>query len=275
MEIFPFSSARGPRLTLSTKASRWLDENLIISYKLLITKSYCELFVEKRFELRSEVCDMTGHLPFFGRCPFLFYPRQRRLHPTKSHAHGGRRTQKKTAARHPLGLLRVERFGSVFFTPLSIWNEGVGQSKGKGELNTIKNINHYVNSPLRLLAMGWAKAVTSVKKILADFLFCDGFCRCKSECTKCVLLQWQNKGPNKKYNKIFSFLQLLPTEEMAFIFWRVFLHYGLDLLFAFASFKFYFSKGANCKEQMKDWAKTMTKNKKGAIMRDGTGGKII
>jgi len=26
---------------------------------------------------------------------------------------------------------------------------------------------------------------------------------------------------------------------------------------------------------MKGWTKTMTKNKKGAIMRDGTGGKII
>jgi len=118
----------------------------------------------------------------------------------------------------------------------------VGQSKGKGELNTTENIDHYVNSPLRLLARGLAKAVKSVKKILADFLFCDGFCRCKSECTKCVFLQWQNKGSDKKYNKIFSFLQLLPTEEMAFIFWRVFLHCGLDLLFAFATFKFYFSK---------------------------------
>jgi len=57
MEIFPFCSARCSRLTLSTNASRWIHENLIISSKLLITKGYCELFIEKRFELRSEVCD--------------------------------------------------------------------------------------------------------------------------------------------------------------------------------------------------------------------------
>lgn len=60
---------------------------------------------------------------------------------------------------------------------------------------------------------------------------------------------------------------------MGFIFWRVFLLSGLDLLFAFASFKFYFSKGANCKGQMKGWAKTMTKNKKVRLSGMAQGGK--
>ena len=86
MGIFPFSSARCSRLTLSTNASRRVDENLTISSKLFISKGYCESFVEKRFELRSIVPDITGHLLHIGRCPFLFQPLQQHFPPLRSPA---------------------------------------------------------------------------------------------------------------------------------------------------------------------------------------------
>lgn len=44
-------------LTLTTNASRQVDGFLKFSFNLLIIKKFCGFFVEKKFELRSEVCD--------------------------------------------------------------------------------------------------------------------------------------------------------------------------------------------------------------------------
>jgi len=61
------------RLRLMANASRRVGWSLINICNMLISNCLCEFFVEKKFELRSEVCDMTGHLPFFGRCPFFIF----------------------------------------------------------------------------------------------------------------------------------------------------------------------------------------------------------
>ncbi len=47
------------RLTLMVNVSRRVDENLIIFVIMLKTKVFREFFVEKTFELRSEVCDKS------------------------------------------------------------------------------------------------------------------------------------------------------------------------------------------------------------------------
>lgn len=46
------------RLTLTSNASQCADKNLTIFVVLLKTRVFPEFFVEKTFELRSEVCDM-------------------------------------------------------------------------------------------------------------------------------------------------------------------------------------------------------------------------
>ena len=264
------------RQTLIADPQLRFNSLLIISVSLLKTNVFREFLLEKMFELRSEVCDMMRRFGFFPFRLFLFYSHQSTSRPPKSPAYGGRRTQKKTAARHPIGLLRVGRFGSIFFTPLSFRGGDVGHGKCKGKLNTFENFIIFVNLPLLLPVLGWAKAGKMKGTGFGGFFVLgDGVLRLQKlvHPEGCVLLQLQDRALDKKYDKIrgLHFLQLLNTEGMAFIFWCVFLHCGLVLLFAFASFKFYFSKGANCKEQMKGRAKTMTKNKKGAITRDGTG----
>ncbi|MGF1586903.1 MAG: hypothetical protein ACFCUM_16405, partial [Bacteroidales bacterium] len=132
----------------------------------------------------------------------LFYNHPHPVHqsPSTTPAHCGTRTQTRTAARHPLGFLQAGRFGSIFFTSLHSRAGGVGKSKGKGKLNTLKDLNNNVNLPLLLLADGWAKAEKSVKKILADFLVWDGILPLQKLVHPggCVLLQWQNGGSTQK-----------------------------------------------------------------------------
>ena len=101
--------------------------------------------------------------------------------------------------------------------------------------------------PLLLPASGWAKAGKMKGTGFGGFfVFGDGVLRLQKlvHPEGCVLLQLQDVALGKKYDKIrgLHFLQLLLTEGMAFIFWRVFLHCGLVLLFAFASFKLIFLK---------------------------------
>jgi hypothetical protein len=197
-----------------------VDVFLIKNFNLLIISNFCQFFVEKTFELRIEVCDMIRRVGFFPPRLFLFYPHQLPHRPSTTPAPGGIRTQKKTAARHPLGLLRVGRFGSIFFTPLPSRFGGVGLSKCKGKLNTIKKINTIVNLPVLLLGRAWAKAAKGVKKILADFLFVQmGSALQKLVHPEgCVLLQWLDEGKDKKCDKIFSLLLLLNTEEEVLFF---------------------------------------------------------
>ena len=164
-----------------------VDIFLIKNTNLLKTKIYCQFFVEKRFELRLEVCDMIRRVGFFPSRLFLLSPHQPQPQPFVSPAPCGMRTPTQTAARHPLGLLRVGWFGSIFFTPLFPRVGDVGLSKCKGKLNTIKKINKIVNLPLLLLGRAWAKAARGVKKILADFLFCaDGYSLAKVSASRRV-----------------------------------------------------------------------------------------
>ena len=196
------------RQTLIADPQLRFDSLLITLVSLLKTNTFCEFLLERMFELRSEVCDMIGHLPFFGRCPFLFYPCQSTSRPPKSPAYGGRRTQKKTAARHPIGLLRAGRFGSIFFTPLFFRGGDVGHGKCKGKLNTFENFRIFVNLPLLLQASGWAKAGKMKGTGFGGFfVFGEGVLRLQKlvHPEGCVLLQLQDGALDKKYDKIRDF----------------------------------------------------------------------
>jgi hypothetical protein len=107
------------------KASRLVGLFLKNFCNVLISKCFCEFFVEKKFELRSEVCDMTGQLAHLAGCLFYNHPHPIPRSPSTTPAHCGTRTQTRTAARHPLGFLQAGRFGSIFllrFTPgLEAW----------------------------------------------------------------------------------------------------------------------------------------------------------
>jgi len=172
-----FQTARTTRFDVSVLATsgRLVDSAifLIKNVNLLIINTFCQFFVEKRFELRIEVCDMIRRVGFFPPRLFLLPHHQPPHSQSTTPAHGGIRTQKKKEARHTLGLLWVGWFRSIFFTPLSFRVGGVGLSKCKSKLNTIKKIIKIVNLPLLLLGWAWAKSARGVKKILADFLFCS------------------------------------------------------------------------------------------------------
>ncbi len=195
----------------------------IKNFNLLITNFFCLKPVDKNDDDREII---FSHYPFFAetgesdhrkRCadltrrvgfwpPRLFllspYQSQHRLPTTPIPC--GIRTPNQTAARHPLGLLRVGRFGSIFFTPLSSRVGGVGLSKCKGKLNTIKKINKIVNLPLLLLGWGGQRLEKCKTTFLADFLFCGVGTALQKlvHPVGCVLLQWLAEGLDKKCDKI-------------------------------------------------------------------------
>ena len=113
------------RQTLIADPQLRFDSLLITLVSLLKTNAFCEFLLERMFELRSEVCDMIRRFGFSPFRLFLFYPCQSISRPPKSPAYSGRRTQKKTAARHPIGLFYPSHDGSGQFF-LHRFSSGVG-----------------------------------------------------------------------------------------------------------------------------------------------------
>ena len=72
----------------------------IINSNLLIIRIFCQFFVDKKFELRSGVCDMIRQLADMVGCLFYYNPHKQTPRPLNSPAHGGRRPPKKKAKRN-------------------------------------------------------------------------------------------------------------------------------------------------------------------------------